>query len=429
MNIRQKAASLLSLWEKEDGFANLMLTDDILQEAKDEAGTLTALFYGAVERKLSLDYAIGALSGRALSDISSHTKQLLRLGLYQIYFMRIPPYAVVNETVALGENKAEKGFLNAILRRALRQGEMPLPPKDKKIRFLSVKESFPQETVKRFASLFGYEKTEELLAFFNRVLPTTVRVTKGSREEYISLLAKEGIEAEKTAFAPMGVRVLTPSAVSSLPLFAEGGFFVQDEASQIATVALDAKKGQRVIDVCACPGGKTAGALADMKGEGEAFAFDLHESKLSLVSANLKRLGFSASVAALDAKEGNPSLFETADRVICDVPCSGLGVLGKKPDLRYREISAELPSLQYDILCASCRYVKRGGVLVYSTCTLLPEENQENVARFLEEHKDFEAEDFAVGSLKSEKGQLTLLPFLHETDGFFVAKLHRKGNT
>lgn len=425
MNVRKKAAALLSAWEREEGFANLMLTDKLLAEAGEEAGTLTALFYGTVERKISLDFAIASLSGRSISEIAAHTKQLLRLGLYQIYFMQIPTYAAVNETVALGENKAERGFLNAVFREALRRGERPLPDAAKRARYLSVKESFPLATVKRFISLLGEEDTAALLAAYNRVSPLTLRIVKGEREAYIEALAQAGIASEKTPFAPNGVRVLSPVSVSRLPAYESGAFFVQDEASQLAVAALDAKAGDRIIDVCACPGGKTAGALADADGKAEAFAFDLHESKLSLITKNLARLGFSAEVAALDARMGRETLFGTAERVICDVPCSGLGVLGKKPDLRYREASADLPPLQYEILQTAARYVKENGLLVYSTCTLLPEENGENVSRFLKENENFVAEDFSFGTLRSENGQLTLWPHKHQTDGFFIARLRR----
>ncbi len=425
MNVRKKAAALLSAWEKEDGFANLMLTDEILEQAGENAGVLTALFYGAVERKISLDFAIASLSGRSISEIGAHTKQLLRLGLYQIYFMQIPTYAAVNETVALGKDKAERGFLNAVFREALRRGERPLPDKSKLARYLSVRESFPPATVKRFLDLFGQEDTEALLAAYNCVLPLTLRLVKGEREAYIQRLAEMGISAEAAPYAKNGVRVLTPVSVARLPGYAEGDFFVQDEASQLATAVLDAKEGLRIVDVCACPGGKTAGALADAKGKAESFAFDLHESKLSLITNGLARLGLSATVGAVDARVGREDLFDTADRVICDVPCSGLGVLGKKPDLRYRLPSADLPTLQYDILKTSMRYVKKGGVLVYSTCTLLPEENEGNVSRFLEENPQFVAEDFSFGELHSKNGQLTLLPFKHGTDGFFIAKLRR----
>ena len=425
MNIRKKAAELLATLEREGGFANLMLTDGLLAAAGEEAPLLTALFYGAVERRLSLDFAIATLSGRSISEVDSHAKQLLRLGLYQMYFMHTPPYAAVNETVALGENKAEKGFLNAVLREAVKRGERPLPDEGKIVRYLSVRESFPQATVKRFLSLFGQADTEALLAAYNRVAPLTLRLVRGRREDYIRRLAALGIEAERTPYAPRGIRVLSAVSVKALPGFDTGEFFIQDEASQLAVAALDAQKGQRVIDVCACPGGKTAGALADREGEGESFAFDLHRSKLPLIEGTLGRLGFSATLGELDAARGRADLFDTAERVICDVPCSGLGVLGKKPDLRYRPIAEALPALQYDILRTSARYLKKEGILVYSTCTLLPEENGENVARFLEEHPHFVAEDFSFGALHSEKGQLTLLPFRHGTDGFFIARLRR----
>ena len=205
-------------------------------------------------------------------------------------------------------------------------------------------------------------------------------------------------------------------------------FFVQDEASQICVRALGAKKGMTVIDICSAPGSKSFGAAMTMEGEGRILSFDLHENKLSLIKDSARRLGIDIiEVSARDGRDYDPKLAEIADRIICDVPCSGYGVMGKKPEIRYKPTteSAALPDIQYAILENACRYLKRGGVMVYSTCTLLPEENQMNVKRFLESHPDFSLEGFSVGELCAPDGMLTLTPDCHGTDGFFVAKLKR----
>ena len=202
-------------------------------------------------------------------------------------------------------------------------------------------------------------------------------------------------------------------------------------ASAVSAEALGTRVGDRVIDVCACPGGKSfaAAILAGM--DGSVLSLDLHESKLSLIEAGKARLGLNnITVEACDATEPKDELFGSFDRVICDCPCSGLGVLGKKSDMRYRDLGTlgELSELQYKILSASSGYVKDGGVIVYSTCTLNPEENEEVVSRFLDSHSDFVLTDFEVGELSSEGGMLTLLPHVHGTDGFFIAKLTKRGS-
>ena len=205
---------------------------------------------------------------------------------------------------------------------------------------------------------------------------------------------------------------------------------VQDEASAIVPLALSPKPGEVLVDVCAAPGGKSMTSAILSNDGGEIYSFDLHESKLSLIRDSAKRLGLSSiKPLALDATAPKEELIGKADKVLCDVPCSGLGVIGKKPDLRYKDIGSlneELPSLQLKILEESARYLKPSGTLTYSTCTLNRSENEDVVRAFLDKHSDFYTEDFSVGALSSEGGMLTLYPHLHGTDGFFVSKLRRK---
>ncbi|MCQ2385215.1 MAG: 16S rRNA (cytosine(967)-C(5))-methyltransferase RsmB [Clostridia bacterium] len=426
MNVRQEALSLLMLHEETDGYINLVLSDKALEKAGSEAGFLTALVYGTVERKLTLDYATGVLAEREPGSLRPHTRHLLRMGLYELFFLKTKPYAAVNETVKLCKDKGEAGFVNAVLRSALKRDTLPLPSRDRYARFLSLRESFPLPTVKCFIALFGEEKTEQLLSFFNQVSPLCLRLNpeKIDRNAYLSLLRENGYDASATPFSPFGVRISTPVSPKNLPGFAEGWFFVQDEASQIHTLALNPQKGDLIVDVCACPGGKTFGA-AWAAGEGDFYAFDLRESKLSLIKESAERLGLSVTVACVDGERGEPSLFGKAGRVICDVPCSGLGVLGKKPDLRYRKAAGDLPALQRRILDTSARYVKDGGLLLYSTCTLLPEENEEQRRYFLDTHPDFTFADFSFGDRKSKEGEYLLTPFDTGTDGFYLAAFRK----
>lgn len=427
MNVRRTALSLLIAREERDGYANLLLSDSVLARAGEEAALLTALFYGTVERTLTLDYAIGTLAAREPASLTVHTRCLLRLGLYQVYFTRIPPHAAVAETVSLGEGKGERSLVNAVLRRAA-VTPLPLPPEGRRARHLSVKHSFPLSTVRHFISLYGEEETEALLSAFNRVAPLslTVNGARTTRDGLLARLRDAGIPARAATYSPRVLHTDAGRSPECLPGFAEGLFLVQDEASALAAEALGVRAGDRVIDVCSAPGGKILSSAASVQGKGEFYAFDLHESKLSLIRESADRLGIPLSVAVCDGTVGDASLFDTADRVICDVPCSGLGVLGKKPDLRLRERREALAPLGLAILRTSARYVKRDGVLLYSTCTLSPDENEENVRAFLAENDAFVPLDFSfAGGLASTDGMLTLLPHKHGTDGFFMAKLKR----
>lgn len=435
MNIRQIALRILDEYEAGGKFINLALSTHLTDKlSREEKAALTALLYTAVERKLTYDYYLCALAGRSEKDIDVHTKNILRLGLCQLLDMRsIPDFAAVNETVKLAEGKGERAFVNGILRAAARQKDsLPCPKEEKNYRrYLSVKYSFPLATVKHFDGLYGREATERLLDFFNNEKYTdiTVNTLKNSVSEYKQKLKETGILAEENSLAPTSLRIKDSVNPERLYGFNEGLFFVQDRASAISSLVLSAEAGQLIVDTCAAPGGKSFAAAIHSENKAEIHSFDLHESKLSLIESGRERLGLSSVfVSARDALTPDGSLIGRADRVICDAPCSGLGVLGKKPDLRYKDSSVmtQLPSLQYDILDASAKYLKAGGELVYSTCTLNPEENENIVLRFLNDNPIFESVGFKVGDIQANDGMLTLLPHVHGTDGFFMAKIRRK---
>jgi len=434
MQVREIALKLLGAYESGDTYINLSLNSHLTDGLSPEnRAFLTSLLYATVEHKITLDYEIGYLSGRALSDISGRALDILRLGLCQIlYFDRIPDFAAVNETVKLAGNDGERAFVNGVLRRAVKEKDsLPLPPKEKNVkRYLSVKYSMPLSTVKLFSEILGDEDTEKLLEKFSEQPPLTLRINtmKIDKDAYLSMLKREGIEAGITQYSDVGVRVFSHIPPTQLPGFSDGLFFVQDEASQIEGMVLDAHDGETIIDVCSAPGGKSFDAAIRMK-TGTVFAMDLHESKLSLIRDGAKRLGISfIRVAEHDATAPMEDLIGKADRVICDVPCSGLGVLWKKPDLRYADFSRteELPKLGLSILSGSAAYVKDGGLLLYSTCTVNPKENGEVVDAFLREHPDFSPEPFTVGDIVAARGDFTFFPHIHGTDGFYIAKLRKK---
>ncbi len=432
MNIRKTVLDLLCRAENENRFVNLSLSYAFPPNASSEdKSLLVALFYGAVEKRITLDYYISALSGRSGDKIDGVTKNILRMGLYQLIYMeKIPAFAAVNESVKLARNKGEASFINGVLRGYERKKqELSPPPREKNLpRHLSIKYSFPLNVVKHFISELGESETEELLTEFCKIPPLSLRVNtlKSTRDELLEAFKSQGINAEKNPLAPHGILVLDKVSPTSLYGFSSGLFFVQDTASQIQGEALGAKRGDLIIDVCACPGGKSFGAAMKIENEGKILSLDIHNSKLGLVEEGAKRL----SVGCIESREHDSRIaikeyIGKADCVICDVPCSGLGVLAKKPDLRYREFNFdELCELSSQILESSSLYVKDGGELLFSTCTLNKRENEDAIHAFLSRHDEFRLSGFSVGELSSD-GTLTLLPHKHKCDGFFIAKMKK----
>ena len=427
-NPRALTLELLIKAQKSEQFSNIAL-DKALEASllSPVDKRLTAmLFYGVTERRITLDYRISQLSSRPIEKIDSHTLNALRIGLYQLMFTdKIPAHAAINETVSLCPRRTS-GFVNGVLRSHTRVPQMSFPDENADtVKYLSVKYSVGEPLCRRFLDIFGKDKTESLLEAIGCPPSTTLRVNtlKCSRE-----LLEEKIDgATPTELSPHGLRV--KGSVRELFGFEDGLFFVQDEASQICVEALDAKEGMTLLDICACPGSKSFGAAINMNGTGDVHCFDLHAQKLSLIVSGAKRLGLdNISVKEQDGRRPLEEFLGKADRVLCDVPCSGFGVLSKKPELRYKDpaVSDGLPTIQLDILNNACSYVRSGGVLVYSTCTVFPEENERNVERFLSTHPDFSLTPFSVGNLDVPKGYVTLLPDEQPTDGFFIAKLTRR---
>ena len=427
MTARELALDLLLKGEKTKQYSNIVLDNALKRSELSSAdkGLVSALFYGVIERRITLDYQISALSSRDIRDIDPRTVNALRIGLYQlIYLDRIPHHAAINESVSLCTRKSA-GFANAILRSFLRKGGLTLPNQDNTLEYISVAYSVNTPLLSRLLSIFGAEETEKLLSAINEAPPTTLRANTllTDRESLISKIPSSA----PTKNAPNGIFV--QGSVRDIYGFDDGLFFVQDEASQICVEALGAKRGDIVMDICACPGSKSFGAAISMSNEGEIYSFDLHENKLSLVINGAERLKIDIiRTSACDGRHFLSEFEERADKIICDVPCSGFGVLAKKPELRYKnpEESASLPKIQRDILDNASKYLKRGGTLIYSTCTILPEENEENIKAFLKSHPDFALEEWRVGDIVAKDGMITLLPHIHKTDGFFIAKLKRK---
>lgn len=430
-NDNPRAAALISLlaWEKKGRYANLEVNALLSKSGMGEVdrGLYTALVYGVIERAVTLDYIMEKLSNRPVIEIDETARCALRLGLYQLAYMdRIPPHAAVSETVDLVPHKA-KGFVNALLRSFLRSGcEIPLPSEDDPVRRLSVEFGAPIELCRFWLDRYPEDITRKLLASTIRNPPVTVRVNplQTTVEEILSRL--DGASIHPLASDMINVA----HAAHIADDIKEGLYFVQDASSRLCVRALDPKPGETVIDTCAAPGGKTISAALDMNNSGKLYAFDLHKNKLSLIRKTAESMGISIlTAAARDARDPDPALIGQADRVLCDAPCSGLGVIGKKPDIKYKPISSieGLPAVQYDVLCGAAQYVRPGGVLVYSTCTLNPDENEKIAERFLANHPEFTTAPFDLGAAgASADGMRTFYPHTDGCDGFFIAKMTRK---
>lgn len=438
MTAREAAFVSLQKYETKKKFANIEADTAIRRnklEGADRA-LYTAIFYGTVERKITLDYIIAALCDKK-REIDANVRIILRLSLYQMrYLDRVPDYAIVNDAAELCKRFASKSavsFVNAVLH-AYRREEKKLRFPDAvsdPVGYLSVTYAYPAWLCEMWSEMYGIEKTEAIFRAFDENPPITLRVNslKTTEGALGAALEQKTVGYRPTVYVPGGIRLTGHCPIEEIPGFTDGDCFVQDEASQIAAYVLGAQPGDFVIDACSCPGGKSFSTALWMNNTGRILSCDLHKNKLRLVSEGAEKLGISI----IETREQNGAVFVpewegAADRVLCDVPCSGLGVLSKKPDIRHKgkEEIERLPDIQYAILENCARYVKPDGVLVYSTCTLNRAENEDNVMRFLASHPEFEAVPFTVGARTIEGGMLSLFPdeFLG-CDGFFAAKLKR----
>ncbi len=426
-NPRELALKSLIKTDTQSVFSNLEI-NTTLERAKlssSDRGLYTALYLGVLEKKMSLDYVISKYSKIPVSEIDVETLNILRLGIYQLYYMdKIPDYSATNESVNLAAKKT-KGFVNAIIRSFIRDGKNVQFPLEKWQR-VSIEYSYPMEIIELFIKSYGEEIAYDL-------------ITKAENEKAISLRVNTLKVAVQDITDTLIAREDKPTCVgdiikTNLPikdikdLIDNGLVFVQDEASRICSRVVDAKPNDLILDACACPGGKTFSMSIDMENKGEILACDLHASKLSLITKGAKKLGIDIiSVKEQNGKAYNEDLKDKFDKVLCDVPCSGLGIIFKKPDIKYKPIDniMGLPSVQYEILSNCAKYVKKDGILVYSTCTLNKAENQDNVLKFLNENKNFTTLDFEVNNAKSKNGMYTFMPHIDGTDGFFVAKMKR----
>lgn len=441
-NPRNIALNVLLKIEQDGAYSNIALNNAIKENKLNhlDASFVSALVYGVLEHQITLDYILRQYSKIPIRKIELKTKIILRLGILQLLFMdKVPESAAVNESVNLAKkHKLQKssGFINGILRNITRaEVKYTLPPKSDKIRYYAIKYSAPQELVSLWLKSYGEDNTEQLLLSLGGRPKICARVNtlKTSREKLMEELSKCNVRAEKVSFLPNAVTLENTGSIERLKAYKDGLFHIQDTSSQLCVEFLEPKQRQIMLDICSAPGGKSMTAAQIMGDRGKIFACDMYEHKLKLISANVKRLGFSSIITTLrDGAKGDKPL-PLADRILCDVPCSGLGILSRKPEIRYKDniIDNNLPELQYQILCKSAENLANGGRLVYSTCTLNPEENNKNTARFLSEHPEFygvnlRLPDGVERAFDEEDYEITLMPHTANTDGFYIAVFGRK---
>ncbi|MBE7027778.1 MAG: 16S rRNA (cytosine(967)-C(5))-methyltransferase RsmB [Ruminococcaceae bacterium] len=436
---RETALLILYRYDKENAYLNIAFKNALSSSglSREDSAFVKELVFGTVKYKITLDYVIRGFSSVRLKKISPYILNILRMSAYQMLFMnKIPKSAAVNEGVKLAKkygHHASAGFANAVLRKISLLDNINYP---KGAEELCVKYSHPQELIDFYIDRFGLEKSEEILSASLIAPPVCLRANSlfVSREELMSLLRNEGFESERAPVSNYAVFIKSGGDITKTKAYINGLCTIQDQASQLAAVMLSPQKGDFILDMCSAPGGKTTHIAELMGNEGKILAFDLYEKRLDDVKMQSKRLKVDNILTARvhDAQVPLPELYGKADRILLDVPCSGLGIIRRKPDIKYKEdlLNFEhLVKIQTNILNICSKYLKINGIMVYSTCTINPAENIEVINSFLKTHPNFciDSPDegmlstYAESILKSGCG--TFLPGM--SDGFFICRLRR----
>lgn len=443
---REAALKVMYEINQKGAYANIALNkylDDEKLRSIDRA-FVTELVYGSIKWKLTIDRVIAGYSNIKIEKLSPWILNILRLGTYQILKMtKVPVSASCNESVKLARrygHRASAGFVNAVLRNIAKNGaDIAVPPKETDLTgYLSVTYSYPKWIVEKIVGVFGEEFGEGLLDAGNSTPHTTVRTNtlKISPEELIEKLEEEGVSAVPGNFVKEAVVLKSTASVGRLEAFKNGLFQVQDESSMLAAKALNPIAGDFVLDACSAPGGKATHMAQLMENKGKIIACDVHEHKLKLIDDSAERLGINIIESKLtDASKPNTDYEGAFDKVLLDAPCTGLGIIRRKPDIKWSRKAKDIEdivSLQRRLIRNVSKWVKPGGVLVYSTCTVLPEENEDIINNFLMESEDFEADDIkkfmpAELATRAKGCMLQLYPNIDGTDGFFISRIRRKG--
>ena len=437
---REVALKALGVFRRKKAWSDLTLSGliDSAGLSPLDAALSTQLVNGVLQNMALCDFYAADFSTMTLKKMEPRVLDILRMSIYQLVFLtKIPHSAAVNEGVSLTKkysNSRAAGFVNAVLRKiskAVMDGDLP-EIGGKTLQRLSVKYSHPEWLVMRLIELLGVDGAEAFLKSNNSGdIPITAQVNTlvTDMDETLSSLREEGVEAERHEWLDNCINLRGAGNIARLDAYKKGLFYVQDAASRLAVMAAGPKKSDFVIDGCAAPGGKSFAAAIAMENSGRVAAFDLHAARLRQMEVGAKRLGVGViDVIRQDASSLLNGFAGMADLVIADVPCSGFGVIRKKPDIRYKpeQETAGLPDIQKRILSALSTYVSPGGALLYSTCTVLRRENEDIIEWFLRGNRQFETESFTLpGAGEARGGMITLWPHIHGTDGFFICKLRK----
>ncbi len=433
---RQIAFEILLKIEKDKAYSNLAIDSAVKAFCPDstDCAFISRLVYGVTERKITLDYIISGCLSQPISKLKKEVLVILRLGTYQLVFSdKIPASAAVNESVKLVKNNKcafATGLVNAVLRKVSTEG-FSIPQDIDPVKRMSVLYSAPEELVKFLSYHYGENNAEEFLksALMSKKIIIRVNTVKTTPEELKTLLEKEGVGVSETS-VHNAFQINVNKAVYELESYKKGLFHVEDISSQLCIEALAPFENCTMIDVCAAPGGKSFTAAEHMNNKGVLYSCDIYESRTDLIKEGAERLGLDCIKTFVnDASEFNED-FPKADRVLCDVPCSGMGIISKKPEIKYKKLDdiKELLPIQRKILETASKYVKDGGRLVYSTCSVNPNENRKICDAFLKEHPEFTSVKALphIERTVDEGDYLTLMMHKNNCDGFFIAVFDRK---
>ena len=437
MGARETALSALIACRRDGAWSNGVLKEYIARDKLDprDAGLAARLCYGVLQNRGKLDFYLTQLLKGRLKDLHPVVRDILHLGLYQLYEMdKIPESAAVNESVTLTKkhvkNPKAAPLVNGVLRNAARSKGTLKEPTSYEDRY-----SHPGELITLLKQNLPKGTLEGMLIADNAAPATVIQVNtlRTTTQDLQASLGKEGVTARPHSWMENCLELDRTGSIENLTAFRQGHFYVQDPASKLSVLCARLPKDRdiRLLDCCAAPGGKSFAAAIAMEGRGEIFSCDVHHHKTGLIEAGAQRLGIGNLTAQQqDATCFRPEWENSMDAVIVDAPCSGLGIIRKKPDIRYKDLkeTEQLPQLQKQILANQARYVKPGGVLMYSTCTVLKRENEDVVTAFLADHPDFALEPLPLPENfpANESGMLTLIPGQYETDGFFISRMRRK---
>ena len=435
---REAAVDALTACRRLEAWSDGSLKAACRELDRREAALASRLTYGVLQNRALLDFYLDHCCSQPFTGLEPFVRDVLRLGAYQILFMdRVPDSAAVDESVELVKRRRRQraaGMVNAVLRRLSREkGALPAIPDDDAAEYLSLRYSHPRWLVERLLDLLGREEAEAYLRLDNESVPTVIQRNplRCTAEQLTESLEASGARLAPHSWMPDCWYLSGGGGPEAMPAFQAGWFQIQDAAAKGAALAAGVKRGDRVLDVCAAPGGKSFAAAMEMGDAGQVVSCDIHPHKLALIEKGAQRLGLNCVTPELaDGRQERAEWLECFDVVLCDVPCSGLGIIRKKPDIRYKDPAAlaGLPGVQKAILDNACRYVRPGGVLLYATCTILPEENRGITDAFLAEHGAFCMEPFVLPGLAEENdGSLSLWPQRHGTDGFYICKMRALG--